>query len=123
MKKKKIIIVDDDTAILDAIQLMLEDAGYDAESKVDGEIMPELYEQKPDLLLLDLWLSGVDGREICKKIKNDTKLKDIPIIIISANKDTKQIAREAGAEDFIEKPFQMHDLLSKVAKYTKKSHK
>ncbi len=62
-------------------------------------------------------MSGVDNRNICKKLKSKKLTKYIPIIIISANKDTEKIANEAGADDFIAKPFDRNDLLVKTRKY------
>jgi CheY-like chemotaxis protein len=76
-----------------------------------------IYGKLPDLLLLDIWMSGMDGKEICKHLKSQEVTKHIPIIMISANKDTQKIAFECGADDFIAKPFQMKNLLQKVAQY------
>lgn len=115
--EKKILVADDDSAIVEALTLMLEDAQYQVIATTDGNSVPDLLAEKPDLLLLDIWMSGIDGRTICAKLKADEKTKDIPIIMISANKDTQGIAKEAGANDFLTKPFQMDDLLEKVAKY------
>jgi CheY-like chemotaxis protein len=74
-----------------------------------------MVERQPDLLLLDIWMSGLDGREICKALKLQDHTKHIPIILVSANRDTEQIAHDAGADDFLNKPFDMDDLLRKVA--------
>ncbi len=117
--KKKILVADDDTAILDVLTLMLEDAGYEVTSTVDGQTVRKVLSELPDLILLDIWMSGTDGRDICKQLKSIKKTKHIPIIMISANKDTRKIAKEAGADDFIAKPFGMKELLAKVEKYTK----
>jgi len=119
MPKKKILVADDDPAILDAIQIMLEDAGYDVVTSVNGETVYKMEKSFPDLLLLDIWMSGMDGRDICRYLKNQEVTCNIPIIMISANKDTDKMAKDAGANDFLAKPFQMNDLLEKVAKYTK----
>src|SRR5689334_14301646 len=116
VKKKKILVADDDPAIVDAIQIMLEDAGYEAETSVDGETIYKMERDYPDLLFLDIWMSGMDGREICKYLKNQESTKDIPIVMISANRDTAKMAKEAGADDFLEKPFEMDDLLAIAAK-------
>jgi CheY-like chemotaxis protein len=110
-------VADDDLAILDCIQLILEDEGYKVKTTANGAEVPALVKTNPNLLLLDVWMSGQDGREICKKIKGNKLTKNLPIILISANKDTKQIAKESGANDFIEKPFEIEDLVSKVKKY------
>lgn len=114
---KKIVIAADDLSILDSLSMMLEDAGYDVKTTVNGAIVQDMKGEFPDLLLLDIWMSGMDGREICKHLKSQKLTKHIPIIMISANKDAERIAKEAGADDFIAKPFQMDDLLAIVAKY------
>ncbi len=115
--KKQILIADDDHAILEAITLILNEAGYDVQTTLDGGTVIEMSEDFPDLLLLDIWMSGVDGREVCLAWKKQDKTKNIPIIIVSANKDTEQIAKDVGADDFISKPFDMDMLLEKVARF------
>ncbi len=115
--KKKILVADDDAAIVDAIQLILEDAAYTVETTLNGEDVLKLEKDLPDLILLDIWMSGQDGRAICKQLKNDQNTRHIPIIIISANKDISQIAKAADADDYITKPFEMEELLKKVVKY------
>ena len=116
--KKKILVADDDAAIVDAIQLILEDAGYDVQTTINGEDVMHMQNNFPDLILLDIWMSGQDGRTICQYLKKQESTKYIPVIMISANKDTEQIAKTSGANDFITKPFEMNDLLKKVAQYT-----
>ncbi len=115
--KKKILIADDDPAILEAMQMILEDAGYEVKTTVNGQTVYKMETEFPDLLLLDIWMSGQDGRNICKLLKQQDLTKDIPIIMVSANKDTERIARDAGADDFLSKPFEMRDLLAKVKKF------
>jgi DNA-binding response OmpR family regulator len=117
--KKKILIADDDRAILDALKLMLEEVGYEVNTSSDGKTIQTVKKYYPDLLLLDIWMSGVDGRDICKELKAYELTKHIPIIMISANRDTETIAKESGADDFLTKPFGMNDLLSKVEKHSK----
>ncbi len=117
-KKKKILVADDDPAILDAVKIILEDEGYEVDTTVDGETVVKMFEDQPDLLLLDIWMSGQDGRDICKALKAQQTTKHIPIIMVSANRDTEDIAREAGANDFLGKPFDIDKLLEKVKKFT-----
>ncbi len=114
---KKILVADDDPAIVDAIQFMLEEAGYSVESTVDAQKVEKMLNIQPGLLLLDIWMSGMDGRDICKALKSQDKTKNIPIIMISANKDTEKLSKLAGADDFISKPFEMQELLEKVERY------
>lgn len=118
--KYKILVADDDPGIVESLQLMLEDAGYEVATTVDGETVYKMEKEFPDLLLLDIWMSGQDGRQICKFLKKRKHTKHIPIIMISANKDTEQIARDAGADDFLPKPFEMDDLLNKVKSHLPK---
>ncbi len=115
--QKKILIVDDDPAILDAMSLVLEDASYQVIPLDKGDVLVAVLQYTPDLILLDLWMSGQNGYEICKLLKANPKTKHIPILLVSANKDTGKITREAGAEDYLEKPFDICDLLSKIKRY------
>ncbi len=114
---KKILIADDDHAILEAMQIILEDAGYEVEVTDGGKKALILAERLPDLILLDIWMSGTNGCDICQILKNSSKTAAIPIIMISAIKDTGRKARLAGADDYIEKPFEIRHLLKKVALY------
>ncbi len=113
----RILVADDDPAILDAISLVLEDEGYQVHTTPDGNKVLSLNGQLPDLILLDIWMSGVDGRDICLHLKSQAKTRDIPIILISANRDTAEISAQVGADDYVCKPFDIDDLLSKVRLY------
>ncbi len=115
--KKRVFIADDDPGIVDSLKFMLDEEGYSVITNKSDDYIPEIIELQPDLLLLDIWMSGLDGREMCRTLKKQINTKDIPIIMISANKDTGQFAKDAGADDFIEKPFDMQELLEKVDKY------
>jgi CheY-like chemotaxis protein len=116
---KKIMIADDDAAILDSLSLMLEFEGYQVSATLNGETVLSMAE-KPDLLLLDIWMSGVDGRDICKKLKQHEATRNLPVVLISASNDIQGSAIEAGADDFLAKPFEMNDLLEKIEKNLKK---
>jgi DNA-binding response OmpR family regulator len=116
---KKIMIADDDPGIVDAIETLLEFEGYEVISTIDGATVLDMERELPDLLLLDIWMSGEDGRNICKKLKADEKLKHIPVIMVSASKDIKESAIAAGADDFLAKPFEMKELLEKIRRFTK----
>lgn len=113
---KKILIADDDAGIVDSISMMLEMMGYDVTYTYDGSTVPERVKNHTDLILLDIWMSGHDGREICKQLKSNASTKDIPVLMISASRDIKQSALDAGADDFMEKPFEMDTLISKVGR-------
>ncbi|MGI8419103.1 MAG: response regulator [Candidatus Levyibacteriota bacterium] len=116
-KSKKILVADDDPAIVESTMLILEEVGYQVDTTVDGATIYRIEKDFPDLLLLDIWMSGHDGREICKYLKKKELTKHIPIIMISASSDIAQSAKESGADDFIAKPYDMDFLLDKIAKY------
>jgi CheY-like chemotaxis protein len=107
------MVADDDMSILDVVGSMLEFAGYEITYSDNADLVlsnPKL----PDLFLLDIWINGTDGREVCRKLKEQNETSDIPIILFSASKGIERSALEAGADDFLSKPFQMTDLLQKI---------
>lgn len=115
---KKILVIDDDEGILEAFELMLTSLGYEVETSTkNGDYLEQKLKSLPDLIILDVLLSGTDGRDICKKLKTQEHTKHIPIIMVSAHPDARDTALEAGAEDFLAKPFDMGDLLKKIEKY------
>lgn len=116
-QKKNILIADDDAAILDSLTLILEDSGYEVRATSDGAIVRELDRELPDLLLLDIWLSGWNGSEICRALKQQQRTRHLPILLFSANKEIKAMAQEVGADDFITKPFDLDELLAKIEQY------
>jgi len=116
MENKKIFIADDDEAIVDATSMMLEMVGYQVKHTLNGAAVQTALLDRPDLLLLDIWMSGVDGRDICRRLKADPVTLDIPVLMISASREIRESALESGADDFLAKPFDMDDLLEKVAK-------
>ncbi len=116
--RKTIFIVDDDIAILEVLKIILEDNGYNVVSISNGgDVQKRIQNEKPSLILLDIWISGYDGRDIAQSLKRNLETADIPIIVVSAHNDTKRIAKEAGADDFLAKPFDMHELTTMVHKY------
>jgi CheY-like chemotaxis protein len=110
---KNIMVADDDMSILDVVGSMLEFAGYNVTHSNTAELVlsnPKL----PDLFLLDIWINGVDGREVCRQLKQNPETQHIPVILFSASKGIEKSAREACADDFLAKPFHMTDLLQKI---------
>lgn len=115
---KKILVIDDDPDILEAVQIILTSGGYNSEGTTKGnEVYKRVADYKPDLIILDVLLSGNDGRIICKTLKNDVKTNHIPIIMISAHPTAKDSVKECGADSFIPKPFSITVLLDEVGKY------
>lgn len=111
---KKILVADDDPAIVDAVQMILALQGYVVETTVDGRQVYNVEHEPPDLLLLDIWMSGEDGREICRYLRSQPQTKDLPIVMISASRDIGESARKAGADAFLPKPFDIDRLLQVI---------
>src|SRR2546422_5011121 len=117
-KQKKIFVVDDEPDILEFLQELLEQEGYTVAITDKAEYVEKLHDVGlPDLILLDVLLSGKDGREIVKRLKSQEETRHIPVIMFSAHPSAEETARVAGADDFVAKPFEIDILLNKVARY------
>jgi len=115
---KKILVVDDDESILDAVQLILVDEGYIVETTSKGDqIYAHINTFSPDLILLDVLMSGNDGRHICHKLKQDIATKNIPIIMISAHPSAEKSIKECGADTYLAKPFETEKLIQMVSDF------
>jgi CheY-like chemotaxis protein len=116
--KKRIYLVEDDLHILFALNTMLEDAGYDVILSHCGA--PMLQENLPatDLFILDKRMPDIDGIEVSRHLRAQKATQNTPIVMISASRNFSQQALNAGVNDYLEKPFQMQDLLRVVAKHT-----
>ncbi|HEY1023754.1 MAG TPA: response regulator transcription factor [Sphingobacteriaceae bacterium] len=115
MPPRKILVVDDDTFILDALQELLNYSGYDVNTTPRGdEVLSKVEEYHPDLILLDIMLSGKDGRDICKLLKSNEQTRSIPVIMVSAHPSANEAINDVGADDIVSKPFDIHNLLEKI---------
>lgn len=118
----KLLIVDDDEDILEALKLVFESEKYKVKTLSKGELaFKTAVSFKPNAIILDILLSGVDGRVICKKLRVGTETKKIPIILFSAYAYSKKIASTYGADDFVSKPFDIQKLIEIVDKYVGKN--
>lgn len=118
-KQKKILVVDDDPDILEFLQELLEEEGYIVATTDKTEYVEKLHDSGlPDLILIDVLLSGKDGREIVKRLKSQEETRHIPVMMFSAHPSAEATARAAGADDFVAKPFEMGEILAKIAKHT-----
>src|SRR5579875_1621086 len=115
--KKRIIVVEDDASISEVLTLILQHEHYRVDSFVDDSFITHISDDLPGLVLLDLWLADMNGKTICLQMKNNEALRHIPVVIISAYRDVQLYATEAGANGYLEKPFDMKELLAIVDKY------
>ena len=117
---KKIVIAEDDADIRFILNLVLQEAGYHVQQVPTGESIVEGKHGVPDLFILDKSLPVIDGLAICKYLRVKEETKDVPIIMISSYHKLKGRARELGVDEFIEKPFDLKQLLTVVDKHMRK---
>ena len=115
---KKILIVDDDPDILEILSLILADTGYETRALAHGKtIFDDIRDFEPNLVLMDVMLAGLDGRTICKSIKENQLTRFLPVILISGIHDLAESLHFPGApNDFIAKPFDIDHLLERIEK-------
>lgn len=116
-RPKKIFIIEDDESVQEILKLLFRKAGYEIEISPDGKAVFSQRNNWPDLFLLDKHLLGNDGLEVCKFLKSNETTRHIPVIMLSATPGIEPLAIDAGADDFLEKPFNSANLMSKVHAY------
>ena len=117
MKKSKIVVIEDEVDILEVINYNLSKEGFDVCSALDGEEGLALIKKEvPNLVLLDLMLPGLDGIEICRKLKTDYSTRSIPIIMVTAKGEESDIVLGLGmgADDYMVKPFRPRELMARI---------
>ncbi len=124
MSRELILVIDDEAHILELIKYNLEKEGYRVivcESGEDG--LQVIEKQLPDLLILDILLPGMDGLEICKKIRRESPSANLPILMLTAKGEEidKVVGLETGADDYLTKPFGIHELIARVRAILRRS--
>ena len=115
--KKKIIIVDDDLGIQEIFKLILEREGYETIIYSGGKALFQNKTEEPNVYLLDKQLGGMeDGLEICRHLKREEATRNTPVVMVSATPGIRAMAKEAGANDCIEKPFTKNELIAIIEK-------
>lgn len=124
-QNQTVLLVDDEEHILELLKFNLINAGFNVATAANGEkALRFCQEELPDLVLLDVMLPGLDGFEICKKLKAQPRTAAIPIIMITAKSDEldKLIGFELGADDYITKPFNIRELVARVKALLRRSY-
>lgn len=115
---QRILIAEDDPSIQKLFSIILKREGYEIEVSSDGRVVYEERRQLPNLFILDRQLKdSSDGLEACRYLKSRESTRDIPVIMISATPEIGMLAKKAGAEDYLEKPFSISLLLQKIKKF------
>ena len=116
--RPKVIIVDDDRDTREMLTLALELEGFDVGQAANGlRLISAMHVDRPDVILLDVMMSWIDGFELCRAVKKNDEFRDIPVIFISAKKTATDIRTglAAGASDYFSKPIDMGRLLARIA--------
>jgi putative two-component system response regulator len=120
--KGNLLVVDDTPANLELLSQMLGERGYRVRPVLSGELaLKSAAAEPPDLVLLDIRMPGMDGFEVCRRLKRDEKLRDIPVIFLSALTDTEEKIRafDDGGVDYVTKPFQIQEIEARVQTHLK----
>jgi len=119
MSKKRILVIDDENELAKAIQIRLSVSGYEVLTACDGvEGLEKAKKEKPDLILLDVSMPKMDGFKTLEKLKQNSQIKFIPVIMLTAKSQLDDVtkATDLGAEDYIVKPFDYITVLDKIKK-------
>lgn len=120
---KKILVIEDDKDIRDTIVYILQEEKYEVISSENSKILKSINTHKPDLILLDNWLtdwkSDANGQQLSKELKSNPATRHIPVIIISAVSNIKEIAEAGLADGYLRKPFDVNDLVKIVKQHLK----
>lgn len=112
---KKIMVCDDDLGILEMMEMIIEEYGFQVFTEANStRVLKGLEQEKPDLLLLDIWMPVLSGDQVLKAVKAETRFSNLPIIMYSASAAGAAIAKSVGADDYISKPFDFDELESKI---------
>lgn len=115
----RVLVADDDDAILVGMRLILEDEGYEVIISPSGPTVEHVVQERPALIFLDVWMSGQDGRTICAAIKSDERTRGVPVVLSSANIEVGRFAEECGADDILMKPFELDEVLRLARRYVR----
>lgn len=120
----KILILDDDLDLITVVKTLLRKKGFEVFAYTDWQKAWEAVKNfKPNLILLDVFLTGIDGLDVCKKLKSYYFTRNIPIIMVSSYPNIAETAiYEFGADDFLAKPFEVNDMIKKIHHVLSKKH-
>jgi len=120
----KILILDDDLDLLTVVKSLLQKKGFDVSAYSDWhKALGAVRTYKPQVILLDVFLTGTDGLDICKKLKSSNFTRNIPVIMFSSYPNIAETAiYEFGADDFMAKPFEVNDMVRKIRRLLEKKH-
>lgn len=123
MSKKKILVVEDEESLLKLESILLTSKGYEVQGVTTGQAaLDAIAEETPDLVLLDIMLPEMDGFEVCRRIKENPRTKDLPVVMLTAKKSREDMARgqQVGADWYITKPFKSVNVIETIQRFLNK---
>lgn len=124
--KKKILVIEDEEAIIELLEYTLQREGFQVASVTNGEEgLRRIRQQPPDLLILDLMLPGIQGLELCRILRGEAATRDLPIVMVTARveESDKVVGLELGADDYVIKPFSPRELVARVRAVLRRSRR
>lgn len=121
MEKGTVLVVDDDEAIIEFVQMALEDDGYRVLTAVNGAALQLAHDEHLDLILLDIMMPVMDGVEISRRLRADAHTANIPIVVMSAHSRLRSTAHTMQVDDRLSKPFELSDLYNTVERWASAS--
>ena len=124
MAKLRILVVDDEPAIVDLVRQLLLRHGYDVMTASDGDdALQAIYDLRPDLVILDLMLPKLSGWEVCRRVKEDKTVSAIPILMLTARREERDLVEglNLGADDYVRKPFSAAELSARIGAILRRS--
>ena len=114
-EKKRVLVIDDDSGIGEMLKTLLEFYGFEVDvTEKPDEAEKLISEKNTDVVLLDMLISGVNGTDVCRRLRKNETTADIPILMMSALHDAGKKCKEAGADEFVAKPFEMEELIKTI---------
>jgi diguanylate cyclase (GGDEF)-like protein len=117
VKKRKILLIDDEVLLLEVMKTNLEIEGYEVITEMSGETgLVSAFVEEPDIVILDIMMPDVDGWEICQRLRSDSRTKYVPIIMLTALDEAHNVVKgfECGADDYLAKPFDNAELFARI---------
>jgi two-component system phosphate regulon response regulator PhoB/two-component system alkaline phosphatase synthesis response regulator PhoP len=117
MARERILVVEDEESLVDILTQALKRQGYEVYSALDGDTALDIVSLlKPDVVILDIMLPEMDGWEVCRRLKNSPETAEIPIIMLTARREEKDVVEglNIGADDYVKKPFSLPELLARI---------
>ncbi len=118
---RTLVLVDDEPDILEALAIVLTDEGYTVITDNGKNVEKKVQQYKPDLVLLDVLLSGTNGGDITRNLKKNLQTSRIPVILMSAHPNAEKITKDCGADAFIPKPLEVAEMLEKIVHVLQKT--